>query len=58
MAFTGRAIYDTAGSDSIFKGVAEDVSDIVSMISPFETPLLDVLSQAPYPARNVLHESF
>lgn len=52
MAFTGRAIYDTG----VFNGVAEDVSDIISMISPFETPLLDRLAQAPRPAANVLHE--
>lgn len=56
MAFTGRAIYDVVGSDTVFKGVAEDVSEIISMISPFETPLLDALAQPLYPARNVLHE--
>lgn len=32
MAFTGRAIYDVTGSDKVFSGLAEDVSDIVSMI--------------------------
>jgi hypothetical protein len=52
MAFTGRAIYDTG----IFTGVAEDVADIIGMISPYETPLLDVLGDSPYPARNVMHE--
>ena len=53
MVFTGRAIYDPAG---VFEGVAEDVSEEISMISPFETPLLDRLAQAPRAAMNVLHE--
>ncbi len=39
MAFSGRAVY------SNFSAVAEDVSDIVSMISPRETPLLDILGE-------------
>lgn len=52
MVFTGRAIYDTG----VFNGVAEDVSDLVSMISPFETPLLDRLPPPVKPATNVLHE--
>lgn len=50
MAFSGRAVY------SNFTATAEDVSDIVSMISPRETPLLDILGDAPFPARSVLHE--
>lgn len=52
MTFTGRAIYD----DFIHTGVAEDVSDMVGMISPFETKLLAALSSANAPAQNVLHE--
>lgn len=52
MVFTGRAIYDSG----VFDGVAEDVSEEISMISPFETPLLDRLSQASRPATSVLHE--
>lgn len=52
MAFTGRAIYD----DGVFSTIAEDVSDIIGMISPTETPLLDLLPQAERPATNVLHE--
>lgn len=52
MVFTGRAVYDTG----VFDGIAEDVSDIIGMISPFETPLLDVLGDSPYSANNVLHE--
>jgi hypothetical protein len=52
MAFTGRAIYGT----NIFRGVAEDVADVVGLISPYETPLLDRLGDADRPASNVLHE--
>jgi len=52
MVFTGRATYD----NGIFEGIAEDVSDEIGMISPFETPLLDRLQQAPAPAQNTLHE--
>jgi hypothetical protein len=50
MPFSGRATY------SNFTAIAEDVSDIVSMISPRETPLLDILGDSPFPARSVLHE--
>lgn len=52
MAFTGLALYNSG----FFDGVAEDVSDMVSMISPYETPLLDRLTPASQPAQNVLHE--
>lgn len=52
MTFSGLAIYDSG----IFNTIAEDVSDDIGMISPFETPLLDALSQAPRSAFNVLHE--
>lgn len=50
MAFTGRATY------SDFDSIAEDVAPLVSIISPRETPLLDLLGDPPYAARNVLHE--
>jgi len=52
MVFTGRATYD----NGIFDAIAEDVSDEIGMISPFETPLLDRLQQAAAPAQNTLHE--
>lgn len=52
MPFTGRATYDTG----VFDGIAEDVSDIIGMISPDETPLLDALGDANMAAQNVLHE--
>ena len=40
MAFTGKATYD-AGSE--LPEIVEDVADIISIISPYETPLLDHL---------------
>lgn len=52
MAFSGRAIHSTG----VFDTVAEDVNDLISMISPFETPVLDAIGDAPRPANNVLHE--
>lgn len=52
MVFTGRAVYD----DGVFNTIAEDVAEQIGMISPFETPLLDALGDAPRSARNVLHE--
>lgn len=52
MVFSGRAIYDSG----VFNEAAEDVSDIISQISPWDTPLLDLLGDAPEPATNVLHE--
>jgi hypothetical protein len=52
MPFTGLAIYDTG----VFTTLDQDVSEFISMISPFETPLLDALSQPERSATNVLHE--
>ena len=45
MPFTGKATY-TAGAT--LPEIAEDVSDLVAIISPHETPLLDALGD---PAR-------
>ncbi len=53
MAFTGKATY-SAGSS--LPEVAEDVSDIVSIVSPYETPLLDHLGDAVRPATSTYHE--
>lgn len=53
MAFTGKATY-SAGST--LPEIAEDVSDIVSIVSPYETPLLDALGDAPRPATSTYHE--
>src|SRR5438105_5877563 len=53
MGFTGKATY-SAGSTLPEK--AEDVSDLVSISAPFETPLLDAIGDATRPARATLHE--
>lgn len=52
MPFTGRATYGT----NIFQGMDIDVSEMISMISPFETPLLDRLTVPERPASSVFHE--
>lgn len=52
MPFSGRAVY-TSG---VFNLIADDVSPEISMISPTETPLLDILGDANREAHNVLHE--
>jgi len=53
MSFTGKATY-SAGST--LPELAEDVSDIVSIVSPYETPLLDHLGDPPRPAGSTYHE--
>jgi hypothetical protein len=53
MPFTGKATY-TAGST--LPEIAEDVSDLVAIASPHETPLLDALGDAARPARAIVHE--
>jgi hypothetical protein len=53
MAFTGKATY-TAGAT--LPEIAEDVSDLVGIASPFETPLLDAIGDGPRSARSTLHE--
>src|SRR5438045_2733574 len=50
--FTGRS----TSNPGVFAGIAEDVSDVIGMISPAETPLLDALGDPDRPAHNVLHE--
>lgn len=52
MVFTGKAVYD----NSVFDDIADDVSDMIAMISPDETKFLDMLSQPDRPATNVYHE--
>lgn len=52
MPFTGRAVYDSG----VFNQQAEDVSALVTMISPFETPLLDRLAPPERPAMREFHE--
>jgi len=53
MAFTGKATYSAGAT---LPEIAEDVSDIVSIVSPYETPLLDHLGDAPRPATSTYHE--
>src|SRR5438132_8232947 len=53
MSFTGKATY-TAGST--LPEIAEDVSDLVAINSPHETPLLDALGDPARPARSTIHE--
>jgi hypothetical protein len=53
MAFTGKATY-TAGST--LPEAAEDVSDLVAINSPHETPLLDALGDPARAAHSTVHE--
>jgi len=56
MAFTGRALYDSDGTNTVHNTAHEDLSDLIGMISPRETPLLSALGNPDNPASNVLHE--
>jgi len=53
MPFTGKATY-SAGST--LPEIADDVSDIVSIVSPYETPLLDHLGDPARAATSTYHE--
>lgn len=53
MSFSGKATY-SAGST--LPEIAEDVSDLVAISSPHETPLLDALGDPARPARSTIHE--
>ncbi len=53
MPFTGKATY-SAGS--ALPELAEDVGDIIGIVSPYETPLLDRLGDAARPATSTYHE--
>lgn len=53
MAFTGKATY-AAGSD--LPEIVEDVSDLVAINAPHETPLLDALGDPTRVARSTVHE--
>ncbi|MGN6724946.1 MAG: SU10 major capsid protein, partial [Tepidisphaeraceae bacterium] len=53
MSFSGKATYSAGDS---LPEIAEDVTDLVSINSPHETPLLDVIGDAPRPARSTVHE--
>ena len=53
MAFTGKATY-SAGAG--LPELVEDVSDIIGIVSPHETPLLDHLGDAKRAAMSTVHE--
>lgn len=53
MTFTGKATY-SAGAD--LPELVEDVSDIIGIVSPHETPLLAALGDPRTPAASTVHE--
>jgi len=53
MSFTGKSTY-TAGAN--LPELAEDVSDIIGIVSPYETPLLDALGDSLRSATSTFHQ--
>ncbi|MBN2584665.1 MAG: DUF5309 family protein, partial [Planctomycetes bacterium] len=53
MAFTGKATYDGGAT---LPELVEDVADLVGIISPYETPLLDALGDPQRAALSTHHE--
>lgn len=53
MPFTGKATYSAGAT---LPELAEDVADLVSIVSPHETPLLDALGDPGRVARSTVHE--
>jgi len=53
MSFTGKATYSAGAT---LPELVEDVSDIIGIVSPFETPLLDHLGDPQRPAISTIHE--
>ncbi len=53
MAYTGKATYDAGAS---LPELIEDVSDIIGIVSPYETPLLDYLGDPKRSATSTIHE--
>ena len=53
MSFSGKATF-TAGTE--LPELIEDVSDIIGIVSPFETPLLNHLGDAKRAATSTIHE--
>lgn len=53
MPFTGKSTFDAGPS---LPELVEDVSDIVGIVSPFETPLLDHLGDPKRAAMSTVHE--
>ena len=53
MSFTGKATYDGGAT---LPELAEDVSDVIGLVSPYETALLDHLGDPRRPAMSTVHE--
>ncbi len=53
MSFTGKATYDAGAA---LPELIEDVSDIIGIVSPYETPLLDYLGDPKRSASSTIHE--
>ncbi len=53
MAFTGKATY---GAGSTLPELVEDVSDVIGIVSPYETPLLSHLGDPKRAAQSTVHE--
>ncbi|MFI4872752.1 MAG: DUF5309 family protein [Phycisphaerales bacterium JB061] len=53
MAFTGKATY---GAGSTLPELVEDVSDVIGIVSPFETPLLNHIGDPKRAAQSTVHE--
>jgi len=53
MTFTGKATYDGGAG---LPELAEDVSDVIGIVSPYETALLDHLGDARRSATSTVHE--
>ncbi|MCC6908260.1 MAG: DUF5309 family protein [Phycisphaerales bacterium] len=53
MPFTGKATYSAGAT---LPELVEDVADIIGIVSPYETPLLDHLGDAQRPAVSTIHE--
>jgi len=53
MAFTGKATYSAGAT---LPELAEDVADLVGIVSPYETPLLDALGDPMREATSTHHE--
>lgn len=55
MSFTGKATYDAG---TTLPELVDDVSDLVGLISPFDTPLLDAIGSPRFACRSTRHEWF
>ena len=53
MPFTGKSTYDAGAT---LPELVEDVADIIGIVSPFETPLLDHLGDPKRSALSTIHE--